>query len=94
MAEVHTQWRNSPNCGEARLGRVVEIRDSKTHELGTLSLSRNDFAGLRSSLKSRSPEASLTAIGEGRLCIDRANSRQSHREAKVAVSPRVPLATK
>lgn len=46
-------WRKStrssnsdPNCVEVRLSGPVELRDSKAPELGTLAMSRTEFAAL------------------------------------------------
>lgn len=42
---------NSGNCVEARLAGPVEIRDSKAPQLGSLAMTRSDFAALLNSAK-------------------------------------------
>lgn len=42
---------NGGNCVEARLGNVVEVRDSKAPEQGSLAMSRTDFTALLDAVK-------------------------------------------
>lgn len=52
------QWRKSSrsqgggnNCVEVRLSGPVEVRDSKAPELGSLAITRTEFAALLDSAK-------------------------------------------
>jgi hypothetical protein len=69
------QWRkssrsggNSPNCVEIRYAGPVEVRDSKAPSIGSLAITRTEFAALLDSVKlSRHKYSGPDRRGPGRL---------------------------